>query len=160
MLERFLSPFPLVTTPAGHEMKALAQRSLSRKVSRHYGGFLMGVLREYRREAAEGVRKVKRLLYAYRVALTGIHLLLPGELVMDVTGLYERYGFERVPELIRIKTEREANTIQEADENRYLEDIERLEGLLSESVEKSVLPTEPTNRKEIEEFVIEQRLSL
>ena len=35
--------------------------------------------REYEREAAD-VRTAKRLLYAYRVALTGIHALLEGEI--------------------------------------------------------------------------------
>ena len=66
-------------------------------------GFLRGMEREYRREAAEGTRKAKRLLYAYRVALTGAHLLRTGELVNNVLNLYERYDFPNVPGLVELK---------------------------------------------------------
>jgi predicted nucleotidyltransferase len=160
MFERFLGPFPVVTTPAGHRLRELARGALSRRVSHHYGGFLRGMLREYRAEAAAGVRKAKRLLYAYRVALTGIHLLRKGDLVTDVLELHEEYDCPAVRDLVRVKRSRETGTIAEADEPRYLEDLLRLERVLEEARITSVLPEEPRNGEEIESLVIGLRLLL
>lgn len=160
MLERFLGPFPVVTTPAGHRMRTLARDALSRNVGHHYGGFFRGMVREYRTEAGAGVRTAKRLLYAYRVALTGIHLLLTGELVTNVVLLHEEYAYPNVLELVNLKRSRERETISEADEPRYLEDLARLEQVLEEAITRSVLPEEPPNRGELEEFIVATRLLL
>ena len=160
MFERFLGPYPVVTTPAGHRLRALARDALSRHVHKHYAGFLRGMEQEYRREAAEGIRKAKRLLYAYRVSLTGIHLLRTGELVTNVLHLYERYRFLNVPELVELKHARETGTIAESDEPRYLEDLERLEATLQDAAMDTVLPEEPRNRDELERYVIEERLRM
>ena len=158
MFERFLGPYPIVTTPAGHRLHALAQDALSVRIHDHYSGFLHGMEREYRREAAEGVRRAKRLLYAYRVALTGIHLLRTGDLVTSVLELYETYGFPNVPELVERKREHEGGTILETDEPRYLADLRRLAEALEKASAHSVLPSEPPNREELEIFLIEERL--
>lgn len=160
MFERFLGPYPIVTTPAGHRLRALARDALSQRVHHHYAGFLRGMEREYRREAAEGIRKAKRLLYGYRVALTGIHVLRTGEVVTSVLDLYDQYGFPNVPELVELKHARETATIDEADEPRYLEDLERLEAVLHNAATVSVLPEEPPNRDNLESYVIEERLRL
>ena len=48
--------------------------------------------------------------------------------------------------------------LSEADEPRYLADLARLEQVLEETLTRSVLPEEPTNREEIEEFTVEARL--
>jgi hypothetical protein len=160
MFERFLGPFPVVTTPAGHRMRALARNSLSRIVAQHYGGFFRGMMREYRAEAGAGLRTAKRLLYAYRVALTGIHLLLTGELVTNVVSIHEEYECPNVIELVHRKRSREKGTILETDEPRYLADLTRLEQVLEEAVSRSVLPEDPANRRELEEFIVATRLLL
>ena len=160
MFERFLGPFPVVTTPAGHRMRALARNSLSRKVAHHYGGFFRGMIREYKAEASAGLRTAKRLLYAYRVALTGVHLLLTGELVTNVVSLHEEYGCRNVLELVHRKRSRENGEILDTDEPRYLADLARLEQVLEEAVARSVLPDEPANRGELEDFIVGTRLLL
>ena len=157
---RTIGPFPVVTTPAGHRMRGLARNALSRKVAHHYGGFFRGMMREYRTEAGAGLRTAKRLLYAYRVALTGIHLLLTGELVTNVVSLFEEYECPNVLELVQVKRSREKGTLLPADEPRYLSDLARLEQVLEEAVSRSVLPEEPTNRRELEELTVETRLLL
>ena len=99
-------------------------------------------MREYRNEADAGIRGAKRLLYAYRVALTGIHLLLTGELVTNVLSLHEEYECRNVLELVHVKMSREQATIVEADEHRYLSDLARLEQVLEGAVSRSTLPEE------------------
>ena len=133
MLERLLGPLNLVTTPAGHTLRHLARQSLSRRLFYHYRGFFAGMRREYEREAAAGVRTAKRLLYAYRVALTGIHALLAGEIETRVDVLAERYHMPGVGALIQIKQRAEHQTLGEAEATPHLAAIERLERQLEEA---------------------------
>ena len=92
-----------------------------------------------------------------RVALTGIHLLRTGELVTSVLNLYSQYGFPNVAELVELKHAREAGTISQNDEARYLEDLPRLEAALENAA--AVRAAGGTrNRDELEQFVIEERV--
>ena len=159
MLERILGPMPVLTTSIGHRLRELAQASLSRAVYDHYSGFLRGMVRESEVEARAAGRTAKRLLYAYRVALTGVHALLTGEIDPDLTRLAPKYGFERALALVHIKTKAEHVTIGEADAAEYLADIDRLGKALDEARERSALPEEPPNRAEIERMVLDQRLA-
>src|SRR4051812_600927 len=61
------------------ELRPLTQRSLSRRVHRHYRGFAMNQLRFVEKEPT-----AKKLLYVLRTTLTGIHLLETGELESDL----------------------------------------------------------------------------
>lgn len=160
MVERFLGPFQVLTTPLGHRLAALARGSLSQRVARHYHGFFRGMCRESGVEAKAGGRTAKRMLYAYRVSLTGIHLLRTGEVVTNVRPLAEQHGFSRVVDLINIKEQAEKQTVSESDAMQCLADYERLEVLLHEALEKSVLPEEPPNADEMNAFVVGQRLRL
>ena len=62
-------------------LQALARGAVSKRFADHYRGFFQGMCREHERSER---RKAKTLLYAYRVALTGVHLLRTGELIGDV----------------------------------------------------------------------------
>ena len=81
MLERILSPFQLYETPELDALQALARGAISKRFADHYRGFFKGMCREHERSEEP---HAKTLLYAYRVALTGIHLLRTGELIGDV----------------------------------------------------------------------------
>ena len=83
-LEQLLGPYAVLTTDGGHAMAQWARANVSRRSFHHYRGFMSGIRREYEKEAQRGQRKAKRLLYGYRVGLTGIHLLNTGALEMDV----------------------------------------------------------------------------
>jgi len=159
MLERLLGPFPVVTTPIGYRLRVLAEQSVSRLVFGHYRGFLGGMLRESELEARGGGRTVKRLLYAYRVGLTGAHALLTGEIVTDLSVLAPRYGFPRALELRQVKTRGELVTLAVGDEGPYLADIEKVGVMLEDAHQRSRLPEYAPNQDALEAFVIEQRLS-
>jgi hypothetical protein len=74
--------------------------------------------------------------------------------------LHEEYAYPNVLELVNLKRSRERGTISEADEPRYLEDLAPLEQVLEEAITRSVLPEEPPNRGELEEFIVATRLLL
>jgi hypothetical protein len=138
-------------------LRELVAANISRRVFGHYRGFFGGMRREYDVEKRAGERRAKRLLYAYRVALTGIHLLREREIVTDVRILADRYDSPRVAELIAIKQRAEKQTL-DGDDRPYLEDFHRLERELETAHASSPLPEEPAAADQLERFVIAQRL--
>ncbi len=160
LVERLLGPFQVLTSPLGHQLAALARGSLSQKVVKHYQGFFQGMRRESEVEAKGKGRTAKRLLYAYRVALTGIHLLKTGEVQTNVRPLALEYGFDRVKALIAVKENAEKQTVEEKQAAPCLHDFEKLEVMLKDALQSSVLPQSPDNADEVEAFVVQQRLAL
>lgn len=153
IIERILSPFQVLDSEPAAELRTLARGAASRKFFHHYRGFFARTLRDWR--AAEQPT-VKRLLYAYRAALTGIHLLRTGECVGDVTQLAPLYGFDKVPGLVARKAAgREHGTLEATAE--FDSDLERLELLLQEADATSPLPAEAPNTGAIDTFLVRMR---
>jgi uncharacterized protein len=153
MLERILSPFQLLDSPAVKELQALAAGSVSQRFFHHYRGFFGRTRDDWR---AAQPRTVKGLLYAYRSALTGIHLLRTGECIGDVTRLAPLYGFERVSELVVLKARGcEHGAIEDAGE--FDADLELLDPLLEASRDVSPLPAEAPNVDALDDFLVRMR---
>jgi len=149
MLERILSPLQLVTCPEHEELAAIAEGTIARNFFRHYGGFFRRKCEDHRKAARP---TAKGLLYIYRAALTGAHLLEAGELVGDVTRLAAEYGFPHVAELAALKRAG-AETAGVPDAARYEADLPRLEILLESARARSSLPEEPASRSRVADFL-------
>lgn len=151
-LERVLGKTALVTIPLLADLQPLVKRSLSRRLHGHYGGFSRGQLREFQQKST-----AKRALYVLRTALTGLHALRSGELVIDVTKLLDEYGLGDARSLIAVKLSGERaplpDALRKAWENRLQQTIDALD----QSVEKSLLPIDPPNVAELEAWLIEVR---
>jgi predicted nucleotidyltransferase len=87
VLEQLFSPLVVVSTPAHAELRELGRGCVTRPTVRHYQGFARG----RRKRLEEPKPTVKHLLYAYRVLLTGIHLMQTGEVVANLVVLNERF---------------------------------------------------------------------
>lgn len=99
---------------------------------------------------------VKGLLYAYRSALTGIHLLRTGECIGDVTELAALYGFDQVAGLAARK--RSGSEKGEMDSTDGFEaDLGRLESQLQEAYDGSALPEQATNTEAIDTLLVRVR---
>jgi hypothetical protein len=153
ILERVLSPFQLLESPEQAELRALVRDSASKRFYHHYRGFFGRMCADWRK--GENTT-VKGLLYAYRTALTGIHLLRTGECIGDVTQLAPRYGFDRVPVLVAQKgrgTEHGAL----ADDGSYEPELARLDGMLEEAHAQSGLPEDSPTRADWDAFLVKMR---
>ncbi|MCP4677484.1 MAG: nucleotidyltransferase domain-containing protein [Deltaproteobacteria bacterium] len=157
MLERILSPFQLYETDALEELIQIARDSLSKRFFKHYRGYFKGMCAEH--EGSE-IPRAKTLLYTYRVALTGVHLLRTGKLEADLNITSQQYGFGQVIALIEFKREQGEKSalparMDEVFKGRWLE----LEALLDEALAASKLPGEPLNSEEISEWLRTKRIS-
>lgn len=122
-------------------LRPLVKACLSKNVYRHYNGFARQQLKEWERT---GFKAAKKLLYIVRTTMTGLHALLTGEIVTDVTALIDDYHLTGVAELIEQKRRGEKS---ELPESLVVEWRGRVDGFfhrLDASLEKSELPSEPS----------------
>src|SRR5690606_5570142 len=141
VLEQLFSPLVVITTPAHEELIDLGKGCITRPTVRHYQGFARG----RRKRLAEAAPTVKHLLDAYRVLLTGIHLMRAGEVVANIAVLNERFGIREVDELVTRKREgAESMLLDERDLAAHGSSLDRLEAKLDEAHGASRLPEEAT----------------
>jgi len=154
-LEHVLSPLQLVSDARTEALRVLAKGAVSKRFVHHYRGFFHRMREEHARE-----RRAKTLLYAYRVALTGAHLLETGELETDVRVNAARHGIAEVETLVAIKRERaEKATLTEAEDVELSRSLDRALALLEGAHAGSRLSDDAPNRDALERWLIETRLA-
>ena len=156
MLERILSPIQLYETDALRALQELAEAAISKQFVSHYRGYFKGMCSEHgKREAPHA----KSLLYSYRVALTGVHLMNTGELVADLNETSVEYGFPDVAELIAFKQEHgEKCALPDEMNERYTRRWPELEEMLTSALKQSRLPDTPPNREEMSDWLRNLRI--
>jgi predicted nucleotidyltransferase len=156
VLEQLHSPLVVHTTPEHEELKAIARGCLTRHHSHHYLGFARTQWDLFEKERP---RRVKPLLYVYRVLLTGIHLMRTGEVEANLVRLNEVFRLPCVPELIARKVAgSERSVLGEDDVAFHQREYERLQSALEDSARVSSLPEAPTARAALHDLLIRLRL--
>ncbi|HWA25303.1 MAG TPA: nucleotidyltransferase domain-containing protein [Lacunisphaera sp.] len=122
VLEQLYSPLIVHTTPAHTELKEIARGCITRHHSHHYFGFAETQWKLFLKESP---RRVKPLLYVYRVLLTGIWLMRTGEIEANLVTLNETFRLPYLKELVARKLGGpEQSTLNDADiafhEGEYL----------------------------------------
>lgn len=153
VLERLLSPLQLVESDDVDALRELARGAASTRFAAHYRGFFGGVCREHARAP-----KVKSMLYAYRVALTGVHLLATGELVLDLPQLADHYGYPEIHALVaRKRAGAEKGALDPEEDARYRARWTELEASLDAARERSSLPPDVPNRDAMNAWLVARR---
>lgn len=153
VLEQVFSPLIVMGQEFLRELRPIAQRCITRFHYHHYRGFYATQRKLLDKQEQ---KKAKSLLYAYRVLLTGIHLLQTGEVEANLLRLREQFQLSFVDELIRSKTE---ETIAPAglDWPFHRARLEELEEKLDRAFAESALP-ESRDRAAVDSFLVEKRL--
>jgi uncharacterized protein len=107
--------------------------------------------------AKEEPKRAKPVLYAYRVLMTGIHLLRTGEVEANLRCLNEHFRFSFLDDLIARKVDGENTSIGDLDWPFHESRLAELEALLDHAFAESRLP-EDRERKPINELLIRLRL--
>lgn len=157
ILEQILSPLVVTTSDEHNELRHLARRLVTRRIFHHYSGFFTNQERLY---DSQGTKRIKGLLYQYRVALTGIHVLRSGEIEANLLRLNAEFKSSLVAELIAMKVAGEHRTLM--DDAPYRREIESLRPQLVDAFERSALPfeIEETAHRDVEDFLWRVRSSL
>ncbi|HMO64084.1 MAG TPA: nucleotidyltransferase domain-containing protein [Verrucomicrobiota bacterium] len=142
VLEQLFSPLIVHTTPEHAELKVACRTGLiTRHHSHHYFGFAETQWKLFLKESP---RRVKPLLYVYRVLLTGIHLMRTGEVQANLVTLDEEFRLPHLGELVERKTCGENTTLADADLAFHEAEYQRLRGELQAAHEASSLPELPS----------------
>lgn len=154
-IEQLFSPLIVLTTTAHEELRELGKGCVTRPTARHYRGFLQS----RRKRLHEAAPTVKHLLYAYRVVLTGIHLMRSGEVVANIAVLHELFRLPQLAGLIeRKRYGSEKMGLDESEIAAHDRHLAALDEQLDETHARSGLPEEPTTAAALEDFVIRLRL--
>ncbi|PRQ04133.1 putative nucleotidyltransferase [Enhygromyxa salina] len=159
MLERILDPAPLHAGEGLDELRELVRRNLSKRSHAHYRGFAHSQRKAVDRAADKGAPTAKKVLYVLRTTLTGAHLLETGEVVPDLSALWQRYGFDEVPELIEVKREAERGVLPPAWAAKIPALLDRAFARLDLALERSGLPDQAPAADALEDWLIARRIA-
>jgi predicted nucleotidyltransferase len=156
VLEQLLSPLVVQTTPEHAALRELAPRLFTRYHAYHYLGFAATQWKLFDKERP---RRVKPLLYVYRVLLTGLHLLRAGQLEANLLVLNDVYRLPYIPDLVERKLAGpEQGVLPDADLDLFTREYERLRAELQSAIATSHLPERPSAEAELHELLVRVRL--
>jgi len=155
VLEHLFSPLIVHTTPEHDELKAIAPGCITKHHAHHYLGFARTQWRLFEKESP---RRIKPLLYVYRVLLTGIHLMQTGEIEANLVTLNDKFKLPHIPELVERKLSGpEKGTLDDADVTFHEREYERLYALLETARDESHLPGEPSCKTALNDLLLQVR---
>jgi len=156
VLEQLYSPLVVHTCAAHEELKEIGKGCITRHHSYHYLGF---VETQWKLFSKENPRRVKPLLYVFRVLLTGIHLMRTGMVEANILRLNEEFKLPYVGELVARKVAgAEHGVLPEGEYGLYEGEKVRLEGMLQAAHEMSTLPEGPTAMGALDDLLVRLRL--
>ncbi|WP_036485284.1 DNA polymerase beta superfamily protein [Myxosarcina sp. GI1] len=158
VLEQLYSPLVVHTTAAHKELKAIAANCITRHHSYHYLGFAKTQRRLFEKST---IKKIKPLLYIYRVLLTGIYLMNTGIIEANLVKLNQEFKISYLSDLIAIKTEGKEKSILESDNvDFYLQECDRLLAELETAAANSHLPDSPSEatKAKLNDLLVEARI--
>ncbi len=141
VLEQLYSPHIVSTSPEHAELKGIARGCITKHHSHHYFGFAETQWNLFLKESP---RRVKPLLYVYRVLLTGIHLMRTGEVEANLVTLNKEFRLPYIGELVARKLAGpEKSRLEDTDVAFHEAEYQRLRGELQAAHEKCRLPELP-----------------
>jgi hypothetical protein len=123
----------------------------------HYKGF---GYKEWTRFVQKPTKHVKRILYVFRVFLTGIHLMRTGEVVSNIVQLNDtEFHLPYIPELVAQKQRGYEHDELAAGHGMdfYSAEYLKLEDMLKHEAERSHLPKVPTAEPELNDLLLRLR---
>lgn len=154
VLEQLYSPLVVQGGADFEELRALGRGCITRHVFHHYRGFAENQIKCFE---AESPRRVKTLLYVFRVLLTGIWLLETGQVESNLPRLNDIFRLPFIADLIAQKRQEDA-TLGEIDLTVHRSAIVQLGERLERAFQSSTLPESPTNRPALNDFLVRVRL--
>jgi uncharacterized protein len=179
VLEQLFSPLIVHTTPEHAELKEICcphPQPLSRRTgeggvgstsphtgvitkhhSHHYFGFSETQWKLFEKERP---RRVKPLLYVYRVLLTGIYLMRTGVINANLVELNEEARLPYIADLIARKQSGENTALEDADVAFHQSEYERLRIELQAAHDASQLPEVPSDetRQALNDLLVRIRM--
>lgn len=155
VFEQLLSPLVVRSSAEHQELLALAPKCLTKFHAFHYLGFAETQWRLFEKEP---IKRVKPLLYVYRVLLTGIHLMRTAEIEPNLVRLNEVYKLSQIQPLIDLKlSTQEHATIGDSDLGFHRSEYARLRSDLETAQATTSLPERPSAKDALHDLLMRIR---
>tara|TARA_R110000744_G_scaffold378725_1_gene495281 strand:- start:1229 stop:1981 length:753 start_codon:yes stop_codon:yes gene_type:complete len=155
VLEQIFSPIIIHASPEFEELKLIASKCITRFNHHHFKSFSKGQWDDLRKENKP---TVKKLLYAYRPVLAGIHLMTDHVVESNIVALNERFKLSYINELVQAKSEgAEKMEAVDLDMGFHEGELNRLLDQLEAESERSTLPENPGGFDELDDLLIRLR---
>ncbi len=156
VLEQLTSPLVVLGSPAHEELLALAPACITRHHAWHYQGF---AARQWALFDKERPRRVKPLLYTYRVLLTGIRLMRTGAVEANLPPLAAEAKLGFLDDLVARKVQgKEKETLPDDEAGFHAGEIRKLTATLADAAAASTLPERPTAGPALHDLLVRLRL--
>jgi len=158
VLEQLYSPLVVLSRPAHTELREIARGCVTRHHSHHYFGFAETQWKLFLKESP---KRVKPLLYVYRVLLTGIWLMRTGKIEANLITLNESFRLPYLPDLIGRKLGApEQSSLPDADIRFHRSEYLRLRSALQAAHGASSLLEVPSaaTREAMNDLLVRVRL--
>jgi predicted nucleotidyltransferase len=155
ILEQIFSPIVVMGHDFLNELRPLARGCITRNHYHHYRGFYATQRKLLDKQEP---KRAKPLLYAYRVLMTGIHLLRTGEVEANLPRLNAHCRLTFLDELIARKVGGENTAVGDLNWPFHESRLAELESRLDQAFADSRLP-EDRDKKPISEFLTGLRLT-
>ena len=153
VLEQIFSPLVVVGQDLLDRLRPVAARCITRHHYHHYKGFYFTQRKLLEKSDPP---TVKSALYAYRVLLTGIHLLETGEVEAHLPRLNERFSLPGIDDLIAAKVTEQADL--PVDLAAHLSRLDGLAERLEAAHAQSRLPAD-RDTAAVNDLLVELRLA-
>ena len=157
VLEQLYSPLVIQSSPEHQELKAIGQECTTRYHAYHYLGFAETQWKLFDKGSP---RKVKPLLYTFRVLLTGIHLMRTGVIEANLLRLNDEFRLSYVSDLVAKKLAGpELSTLDDSDSEFYRKEFYRLRSELEAAMVSSTLPEQAKGSERLNQLLLQIRLA-
>lgn len=156
VLEQVFSPIVIQAAPEFEELRAIARTCFTRFNHHHFSSFAKGQWKDLQ---SANKPTVKKLLYAYRPVLAGIHLMREHEIESNINTLNERFGLGYINDLVVAKREgTEKMEAAELDMDFHERELQRLLDQLESESERSSLPEQAGGRDALDDLLRRLRM--
>lgn len=156
VLEQLFSPLVIHTNSMHDELKAIGSTCITRYHSHHYLGFAQTQWGLFDKERP---RRLKPLLYVYRVLLTGIYLMRTGVVEANLVRLNDEFKLPYIADLVARKVSgHEHEVLEEADVSFHQREYERLQAELGVASQQSSLPETTTAKAMLHDLLVRLRI--
>lgn len=156
VLEQVFSPIVIYDAGWLDELRFIAQTCITSNHSYHYKGF---GYKEWTKFVNKPTKHVKRILYVFRVFMTGIWLMRTGEVESNIVKLNEFFQLPYIPVLIKQKLDGYEHDEMAAGHGMdfYTKEYLKLEETLQREAERSHLPKEPSGFDALNDLLLRLR---
>lgn len=156
VLEQIFSPIVLFDSGHLEELRAIAKTCITANHELHYKGF---GYKEWAAFLKKPTKHVKRILYVFRVLMTGIYLMRTGEVEANILRLNQEFNLPYIDELVAQK--RSGYEKDELAAGRgmdfYEREYVRLEQMLRDAAVASSLPRESGGEAALSDLLLRLR---